>query len=1143
VASRCCRRLDLAPKIIESQKRSGGPHLSGKIASASGGNGSGALLADDPLWYKDAVIYQLHVKGFFDSADDGIGDFPGLTSKLDYLRDLGVNTLWLLPFYPSPMRDDGYDIADYHGISAQYGTRKDFVNFVREAHRRGLRVITELVVNHTSDQHPWFQAARRSAPGSAKRNFYVWSDSDKTFPETRIIFTDYETSNWAWDPVAGAYYWHRFFSHQPDLNHNNPQVVRAMVRVMRFWLDLGVDGLRLDAIPYLCVREGTNNENLPETHAVIREMRRVVEHHYRNRMFLAEANQWPEDVREYFGAGDECHVAYHFPLMPRIYMAVAQEDRFPIVEIMRQTPEIPDSCQWAIFLRNHDELTLEMVTDRERDYMYQMYAQDPRMRVNVGIRRRLAPLLSNDRDKIELLNSLLMSMPGSPIIYYGDELGMGDNIYLGDRNSVRTPMQWSPDRNAGFSRADPARLYLPPLMDSVYGYQAINVEAQTRSASSLLNWMKRLLAVRKAHQAFGRGSLEFLAPGNRKILAYLREYGGESLLCVANLGRSAQPVELDLNRFRGRVPIEMLGRSPFPPIGDLPYLLTLPGYGFYWFRLTDTGEIPAWHEEHLPPETSPTLVLFDGWRSFHAERVAPTLRSLANQAREHLEVQAMPQFIVNQRWFTAKGESITRVVLIEDTEWQDADGSWLLALFAVTTKPTATQRYFVPLSLVWESEGEDRLRDLRAAIIAKARQRAKEGIVCDALADGHFAQALVKSIGEQRVIRCTAGRIQLVATSAYRALVGEGIVEEDVHEPIAQGTNTAVAVGAQFFLKIYRQVHEGINPELEMGRFLTEVVHFEHSVPVAGAIDYRRDDGAVMTLGLLQRYLENQGDGWGYTLDYLERFLMDCQTAIGDLPPAPEDAHAAYLVMARRLGSRTGELHRALAVRTGDPAFDPEPISEQDMACWKARIRTEAAVAIETLKRGLNALPVRVQSVAGALLESWEPLVAHTLDSVPQRLSAVKTRYHGDLHLGQVLVVQNDFVIIDFEGEPARSFAERRVKQSALRDVAGMLRSYNYVAFAALYRLTAERPDDFGSLEPHARAFEALAAGAFMAGYRETIHDCPVMPADPPIAEHLLTLFMLEKAFYELSYEIHHRPNWVGVPVNGILALIDALSR
>ncbi|MFZ1536427.1 MAG: maltose alpha-D-glucosyltransferase, partial [Chromatiaceae bacterium] len=577
--------------------------------------------ADDPLWYKDAVIYQLHVKAYFDSDGNGIGDFSGLTSRLDYIQDLGVNTIWLQPFYPSPMRDDGYDISDYRNVYPDYGTRRDFRLFVRAAHRRGIRVITELVINHTSDQHPWFQAARRAPAGSPRRDYYVWSDTDQKFPETRIIFTDTESSNWAWDPIAKAYYWHRFFSHQPDLNHNNPSVVKAVIRLMRFWLDLGVDGLRLDAIPYLCVREGTTNENLPETHAVIRQMRAVVDAHYKDRLFLAEANQWPEDVREYFGDGDECHMAYHFPLMPRMYMAVAQEDRYPMTEILAQTPEIPPTCQWAVFLRNHDELTLEMVTHRERDYMYQMYAVDPRMRVNVGIRRRLAPLMDNDLDRIKLLNSLLLSMPGSPIIYYGDEIGMGDNFYLGDRNGMRTPMQWTPDRNAGFSRADPQRLYLPPIMDPIYGFQAVNVEAQRREPSSLLNWMKRLIAVRKAHKAFGRGSFSMLHPGNRKIFAYVRQHEGEVILCAANLARSAQPVELDLSRFRGLVPVELMGGTPFPPIGDQPYLLTLPGHAFLWFRLAPEAGAPDWHQLQPPPAELPVLVLTVGLATFFPERI------------------------------------------------------------------------------------------------------------------------------------------------------------------------------------------------------------------------------------------------------------------------------------------------------------------------------------------------------------------------------------------------------------------------------------------------------------------------------------------------------------------------------------------
>ncbi len=538
----------------------------------------------DPLWYKDALIYQLHVKAFLDSNANGIGDFKGLTEKLDYLQELGVTALWLLPMYPSPFKDDGYDIANYLEIHPEYGTLQEFKSFLQEAHRRDLRVITELVVNHTSDQHPWFQEARRN-PASPYRDYYVWSDTDKKFADTRIIFTDTEKSNWAWDPEAKMYYWHRFFSHQPDLNYDNPAVRREVIDVMKFWLDMGVDGLRADAVPYLVEREGTSCENLAETHTVLKEIRKAVDEAYPDRMLLAEANQWPVDVRPYFGNGDEFHMAFHFPLMPRIFMAIKKEDRHPITEIMSQTPPIPPNCQWGLFLRNHDELTLEMVTHDERDYMYREYAADPRMKINIGIRRRLAPLMDNDRRKIELLNSLLFTMPGTPIIYYGDELGMGDNIYLGDRNGVRTPMQWTGDRNAGFSKADTAMLYSPLNVDPVYGYQALNVEAQVRVPNSLLNWTKRMLAVRKRYRTFGRGTLEWIKPANRAILAYVRKYGGETLLMVHNLAGSAQPVELDLRRFIGAEVIELLNEVRFPQVAEHPYQLSLAPYGFFWFRL------------------------------------------------------------------------------------------------------------------------------------------------------------------------------------------------------------------------------------------------------------------------------------------------------------------------------------------------------------------------------------------------------------------------------------------------------------------------------------------------------------------------------------------------------------------------------
>src|SRR5579885_1055626 len=696
----------------------------------------------DPVWFKDAVIYQLHVKAFFDANDAGIGDMQGLIRKLDYLQDLGVTAVWLLPFYPSPLRDDGYDISDYHKVHPSYGTLRDFREVVQQCHRRNLRVITELVVNHTSDQHPWFQRARRAKPGSAYRDFYVWSDTDQRYKDTRIIFLDTEKSNWTWDDTAGAYYWHRFYSHQPDLNFDKPRVLREVINILRFWLDMGVDGLRLDAVPYLVEREGTSNENLPETHAVLKQIRAEVDARFPDRMMLAEANQWPEDVLAYFGNGDECHMAFHFPLMPRMYMAIAQEDRHPITDIMRQTPSIPDRCQWAIFLRNHDELTLEMVTDRERDYLWNHYATDKRMRLNLGIRRRLAPLMENDRRRIELLNGLMFSMPGTPVMYYGDEIGMGDNIFLGDRDGVRTPMQWSPDRNGGFSRADPARLYLPPIMDAVYGYQAVNVEAQSRSPSSVLSWLKRMIAVRKARRAFGRGDQRFLYPSNRKVLAYLRSHEGETILCVFNLARAPQAVELDLSGFRGHVPVELFGRSAFPPIGDLPYLLTLPGHGFYWFLLdpalgTESGlRAPTALPEFI------TLVLPGGWSSL-----------LGRHNRRLLEQEVLPAFLPTQRWFGAKDRRLVRVGIVTHAELDSVFFTVIEAEFAGGAK----QLYSLPLAIRWEAADADVLTPLQPNMLAHARRARAEGAIYDAVAEPRFALALAAAVRKEEALAAGDG--------------------------------------------------------------------------------------------------------------------------------------------------------------------------------------------------------------------------------------------------------------------------------------------------------------------------------------------------------------------------------------------------
>ena len=1095
----------------------------------------------DPLWFKDAVIYEVHVRAFFDGNDDGSGDFAGLTRKLEYIQDLGVNTIWLLPFYPSPGRDDGYDIADYRNIHPQYGSRASFRGFVREAHRRNLRVITELVLNHTSDAHPWFQAARRAPAGSLKRNYYVWSDTPQRYAGTRIIFRDTETSNWTWDPEAKAYYWHRFFSHQPDLNFDNPHVLRAILHIMDFWLRLGVDGFRLDAIPYLVEREGTNNENLRETHEIIRAIRREVAARYPDRMLLAEANQWPEDVRDYFGDGrDECQMAYHFPLMPRMYMAIAQEDRHPIVEIMEQTPDIPDTCQWAIFLRNHDELTLEMVTSRERDYMYQSYAADSRARLNLGIRRRLAPLLDNDPERIKLMNSLLLSMPGSPIIYYGDEIGMGDNFFLGDRNGLRTPMQWSPDRNAGFSRADPQQLFLPPIMDPVYGYEAVNVEAQTRDRSSLLNWMKRLLQVRRSSQAFGRGTLRFIRPGNRRVLVYLREYGADRILCVANLSRSAQPVELDLAEYKGTVPIELLGRAAFPPVGELPYLLTLPGYAFYWFRLSREAEAPPWHDERSVPEDLPVLVLTDGWRTFFPERVAPWRANLATGLRAQLEGRVVPGFLASQRWAApagvafaaepaARGAGLTGATLIDWVSPEADLQRFLAAIFAIHGGAQAGQ-YFVPLTIAMEDTEEARYRRLLPAALARVRQQATTGVLADAAADEDFWRAIIDAIGSSRELATQRGTVRCLPGGAFSDLRAAHPGELPVVPAGAQGTNTTVRLGDGFFLKLFRRLHDGPNPGVEIGRYLTEVAHFPNTVPLAGLVEYQHGD-AVHTLALLQAFIPNQGDGWDYTVNHLVRFLEERVTRA----PPPADVHGLYLALIRTLATRTAQLHGAMAEAT-EPALAPEPITLADLTAWRRSAHSAATVALKMLRERLTQLPAAAAAAAHALLARRTTLLRSLATGDRVVPAGLKIRCHGDYHLRQVLLKRNDFVITDFEGSADLSVAIQRRKSSALLDVASMLRSFAYARHKALTEVAQIPADERGRWEPVLDEWEQQTREAFLATYDELARPSGLYASREEV-QPLLRLFELQGACADLQRELLGRPDWAAVPLHTLAAL------
>jgi maltose alpha-D-glucosyltransferase / alpha-amylase len=1110
-----------------------------------------ALLLDgDPRWYKDAILYEAHVRAFFDSDGDGIGDFAGLTLKLDYLQDLGVTAIWLLPFYPSPLRDDGYDIAGYTDIHSSYGTLADFRTFLREAHRHGLRVITELVLNHTSDQHPWFQRARRAAAGSSSRDFYVWSDTPDRYRDARIIFQDFETSNWSWDPVAKAYYWHRFYAHQPDLNFDNPEVLKKLFQVVNFWMSIGVDGLRLDAIPYLYEREGTNCENLPETHALLKELRNHVDRNFKNRMFLAEANQWPEDAVSYFGEGDECHMAFHFPLMPRMFMAVRMEDRFPIIDILEQTPAIPESAQWALFLRNHDELTLEMVTDEERDYMYRVYAGDPQARINLGIRRRLAPLLRGDRRKIELMNGLLLSLPGTPVIYYGDEIGMGDNIYLGDRNGVRTPMQWSADRNAGFSRAPSQRLFLPLITEPDYHFEAVNVEAEENNPSSLLWWTKRIIALRKRFRAFGRGSLEFLYPENRKVLAFVRRHEDETILVVANLSRFTQFVELDLSGFIGMIPVEVFGRTEFPPIGPSPYVLTLGPHNFFWFLLGPQRSEEAHRTAGEAHAETPVVSLAGGW-----------LAAFRGQGRVALD-RLLPEHVAGRRWFGGKARHMKSAALLEAVPVSLEDLKACLALIRVEYTDGEAETYQLPLGVAGGLEASVLRREYPQSVVAELRfrQRAsgdpEDGLLFDALYDGAFAMELLDAMAHRRRWKAALGEIAASKTKVFRDLFRAG---EELPPSVlkAEQSNTSVIYGDRLILKVFRRPEEGVNPDLEIGAFLTERTGFAHVPPVAGALEYRRRKGEPMTLAILQGFVPNQGDCWQFTLDALGRYFERVLSRRAEIPvpqvpagsaldlanaPAPPlvaEMIGTYLPFVELLGRRTAELHVALASEREDPRFSPEPFTRLYQRGLYQSLRTAAGQEFQLLRKRLRSLPPEAQAEASRVLELEETLQRKYRKLLDARIDAARIRVHGDYHLGQVLFTGKDFVIIDFEGEPAKSLTARRLKRSALIDVAGMLRSFDYASHAALGKGGVVRAEDLEALGPWARFWNQWVASAFLKSYLEAAAGSVFLPSDPEGLRILLEALVLEKAVYEIGYELNNRPAWIRVPVAGITDLLQ----
>lgn len=1088
-------------------------------------------LEDDQLWYKDAIIYEVHVRAFFDENGDGIGDFKGLTSKLDYLEDLGITAIWLLPFYPSPLRDDGYDISDYFDVHPHYGSLKDFKNFLKEAHKRGIKVITELVLNHTSDQHSWFRKSRRAKPGSKWREFYVWSDTPNKYLDARVIFKDFESSNWTWDPVAKAYYWHRFYSHQPDLNYDNPKVHDAIFQVLAYWLEMGVDGVRLDAVPYLYEREGTNCENLPETHAFLKKLRAFVDSRFKNKMLLAEANQWPTDAVAYFGDGDECHMVFHFPLMPRMFLAIKLEDRFPLIDIITSTPQIPENCSWALFLRNHDELTLEMVTDEERDFMYRVYAKEKDARINLGIRRRLAPLLKGDRRQIELMNVMLFTLPGTPVIYYGDEIGMGDNLSLGDRNGVRTPMQWSSGLNAGFSKASPRKLYLPVITDPKYHYEAVNVENQLSDQDSLLWWMRGLITLRKRFKAFSRGTLEFLYPENNKILAYVREYKDEKILVAINLSRRPQVAELDLSKWEGYVLHELLGGTRLPKIQKTPYTLIFDPYGYYIFVLLK--------------EQQQLVARFEAEPEIRIEDATSEL--FKGKPKERLEKEAIPAYIKGCRWFGGKGKEVELVKIREAVaiEYSGSSKFYLLVLDVFYTEGLP-ETYLLPLGLATGDLARKIDNEERGAVIARFSTGMENGILYDASYDKYFRNILLWLIATKKELKGSLGRLVSIPSEKFFELKFEEILDIESHIMRAEQSNTSFVYEDKAVLKLFRRLEEGINPELEIGEALTSR-GFPHIPPYLGHIYYQEPGSEPSIVAILQGFIKNQGDAWQLFQEELKKYyarlslskpliakpnpLTILDASEQDIPrPIAELMGEETLNLLYLLGIRTGEFHLALLRLKDLPEFSPEPYGYLYQVALAQAMRSYAKRVIE---QGSKLLNQEKGQDFKKVLEKEDIILQRFSALTKLRIDAKRIRIHGDYHLGQVLYNDKDFVIIDFEGEPARPLSERRLRRSPLRDVAGMLRSFHYAAYVALSKLEGK-----SSCEEWAELWHHYASAVFLKAYLRTVEGSVLIPKDRNALKVLLDAFLLEKAIYELHYEMNNRPEWIRIPIKGIVHLL-----
>ena len=1097
---------------------------------------------DDKLhWYKDAIFYELHIKAFRDGNRDGIGDFKGLLEKLDYIQELGVNTIWVLPFYPSPLKDDGYDIADYYSIHPNYGTLDQFKEFLAEAHKRNLRVVTELVINHTSDQHPWFQRARTSPIGSPERNFYVWSDDPNKYKDVRIIFQDFEASNWTWDPVAQQYFWHRFFHHQPDLNYDNPLVQEEIFKIIDYWCDMGVDGFRLDAVPYLYEREGTNGENLPETHIFLKKLRKHIDEHYPTTLFLAEANMWPEDSAAYFGDGDECHMNYHFPVMPRMFMALQREDRYPITDIFDQTPAIPDTCQWAMFLRNHDELTLEMVTDEERDFMYKVYAKDPKAKINLGIRHRLAPLMDNDRRRIEVMNSLLFSLPGTPVIYYGDEIGMGDNFYLGDRDGVRTPMQWSPDRNAGFSEANPQQLYLPVILDPEYNYEAVNVEMQKRNTSSLFWFMKRIINMRKNYKAFSRGEMKFLHVENAKVLAFTRIYQGETILVLVNLSKYAQPAEVDLRQFGGYIPVEMFSKNRFPMVpNDRFYFFTLSPHSFQWFTL-ENAHIAKVEQDQLPALHSTS------WNDlFKGDQIAV------------IETTILPDYLKKRKWFHGIDRLVHSISLSHNVDIVYMRHKIRLALVEVSYESGLPDYYQLAMTFATDEEAKNISATYPEAVIAELTIGEEKGILCDAFYTDAFHQYLLSHLEKSDTVNYNGESI-IFTTNADVADYLQTVRESKGKMHTGDENNTSITYNNTFFLKLFRKLEPAIHPDVELSHFLSIEKGFKNVPAFKGRIDLKSSIGNI-SLGLLQSLIDNHGDGHSYMLErinnFIERILarnrahLDPTFRKGTLlnPVAfeelPEDLqvllgdHASE--QARLIGIHTGEMHLALSDVHHLPEYKPEEFSLHYQRSLYSSMQSIVREAYQAVEKNKENFPPMAKDAAASILYKKDEILQSLKRIYSKKFDALKIRTHGVYILKKLLVTGNDIIIQDFGGNPLRSFSDRRIKRTPLRDIAEMISSFYYTSYEGFYNNNQFSKEELPDLLPFADQWAHYMCVFFIKGYLDVVEGTDLLPKDHQELEILLQCFLLERALKRLNIDAKHHSERVIVPIRLIKSIIDA---